>query len=226
MALLFIRTLLLYLLTLLAMKIMGKRQLGQLQPFELVIVLIVSDMATLAMQSNSVPFLHSLLPIAIICLLEFLFSLLNLKSERIRNLLCGKPVILMAEGKLIENNMRRLRINLNDIQELCRSQGYFDLSAVDTAIMETNGQLSVMPKTNQRPLQVGDILTAVPKEHPGELLVLDGKINQNCLTHLEKDEAWLRSLLQKKGAAPPESLFLAGLDETGSLYWQEKENKA
>ncbi len=225
MALILIRTIFLYLLTLCAMKSMGKRQLGQLQPFELVVVLIVSDMATIAMQSNMTPLLNSVVPIATIALLELLFSLLCLISQRIRILLCGKPVILIQQGILQENNMRKLRVNLNDLQELSRAQGYFDLSAIDTAIMETNGQLSVLPKTEQRPMELGDYCASPEKEVPGELLILDGKINRNGLKALGYDETWLKQRLAKAHAGQPKDLFLAGLDAKGKLFWQRKEQR-
>ena len=116
MAILFIRCLLLYALVLAAMKLMGKRQLGQLQPFELVAILIISEMASLSIQSNSVPLLYSVIPIVTITLLQIMVSLANLKSQRLRDLICGRPDALIAGGKLQEQTLRRLRLNLNDVE--------------------------------------------------------------------------------------------------------------
>ena len=226
MALIFIRTILLYLLLLLAMKIMGKRQIGQLQPFELVVVLIVSEMATLAMQSNTTPLLNSVLPIAVITLLQVLLSIADMKSERLRALLCGRPSVVICHGRLQQKTMARLLINITDLQELCRAQGYFDLSAIETAILETNGQLSIRPRADKRPLQTGDLLDPPPHEQAAQLLVLDGRVNRRALRELGKDEAWLQSSLQCAQAGPIDGLYLAGTDEQGRLFWQAREQRA
>ncbi len=226
MALLFIRTILLYFLTLVAMKAMGKRQLGQLQPFEVVIVLIVSDMATLAMQSNTISLLDSLIPICVITLLQILLSLLTLKSERFRALVCGRPVPLIRDGKLDEKNLARLRIHLNDLQEMCRSQGYFDISGIGNAVMETNGSFSIQPRQDKRPLQLGDMLPDAPREAQPQLLVLDGSINDGGLRNLGRDRAWLAERLQEAHIASARELFVAGCDENGAFFWQKKEGGA
>lgn len=223
MALLFIRTILLYFLTLLAMKAMGKRQLGQLQPFELVVVLIISEMASLAMQSNTTPIAYSVVPIITITLLQILLALLNLKSQKLRDLLCGKPAILVERGRFNEAEMARLRLNLNDVQELCRAQGYFDLSAVEYAIMETNGSLSVLPRTEKRLLQVDDMLTNIPREQLPHLIILDGRVNQKALTMLGKDEKWLQEQLAAKQYHSANELFLAGVDDQGAFFAQKKQ---
>ena len=173
MAILLIRAVVLYLILLLAMKVMGKRQLGQLQPFELVVILVISEMASMAMQSPTTTLFSSLVPIATVTVLQILISILNLKSEKIRALFCGRPVFLIRKGILQEKAMAKLHLNLNDIEEMSRAQGYFDLSGIENAIMETNGQLSIMPKTSKRPLQLGDIEDDPPKEQMGVLLILE-----------------------------------------------------
>ena len=223
MALIFIRTILLYFLTLLAMKAMGKRQLGQLQPFEVVIVLIVSDMATLAMQSNTVSLLNSLVPILIITLLQIFLSLLTMKSERFRVLICGRPVTLIENGKLDEKNMAKLRIHINDLQEMCRSQGYFDISGISTAVMETNGSFSVQPRQDKRPLQLGDMLPDPPPETMAQLVILDGLVSERGLKALGRDRVWLDKQLKQARINKAEDLFVAGCDESGSFFWQKKE---
>lgn len=222
MTLLFIRCIIVYLLILAAMQVMGKRQLGQLQPFELVIILILSELASFAMQSNKIPLIHSVMPILTIMLLQVLISLLNLKSENMRSLICGRPAILIEKGRFREDVMAKQRINLNDLQEMCRSQGYFDLSAIDYAIMETNGHLSLLPKTEKRPLQVSDMLAEMPQEQIGELFILDGHINQRGLKAAGLDENWLMKQLAAKHIDRPEELFLAGTDESGQFFLQKK----
>lgn len=226
MTLLFIRTFLLYFLVLLALKLMGKRQLGQLQPAELVVVLVISEMASLAMQSNTTPLAYSLIPIAVITLLQLLVSLANLKSEGLRLLICGRPTVLVARGRFCAQEMARLRLNLSDLQELCRNQGYFDLSAIDYAIMETNGRLSILPRTKKRPLQVEDMLADPPDEQLSRLLVKDGRVNRRELRDSGYDESWLSRQLQQRGIDRPALAFVAGLDERGRFFAQKKEGQA
>ena len=223
MALLCIRTMLLYFLTLIALKAMGKRQLGQLQPFELVVVLVISEMASLAMQSNTTPIAYSIVPIVTLTLLQILLALLNLKSEKLRDLICGKPAMLIERGRLRERELARLRLNLNDMQELCRAQGYFDLSAIEYAIMETNGSLSILPRTEKRPLQVSDILADAPQEQLSQLIILDGHVNQHALHALGRNQAWLNAQLKQYGCNSPAQLFLAGLDDSGNFFAQKKQ---
>ncbi|MBR3391332.1 MAG: DUF421 domain-containing protein [Firmicutes bacterium] len=224
MAILFIRCLLLYGLVLAAMKLMGKRQLGQLQPFELVAILIISEMASLSIQSNSVPLLYSVIPIVTITLLQIMVSLANLKSQRLRDLICGRPDALIAGGKLQEQTLRRLRLNLNDVEEMCRAQGYFDLTAVEWAIMETNGQLSILPRADKRPLEVGDVLEEPPRQQVARLLVMDGQINEKELLEAGRDRRWLEAQLKRCGLSAARTL-VAGVDEEGRFFAQKKEGR-
>ena len=225
MAILFIRCLVLYGLVLAAMKLMGKRQLGQLQPFELVAILIISEMASLSMQSNATPLLYSVIPIITISLLQVLVSLADLKSQRLRDFICGRPDALIANGRLQEQTLRRLRLNLNDLEEMCRAKGYFDLSAVEWAIMETNGQLSVSPRTDKRPLTVGDVMDEPPREEPARLLVLDGQVNEKELRAAGHDRSWLDERLAEKGLIAKQAL-VAGTDEEGRFFVQKKEGRS
>ncbi|MBR5430490.1 MAG: DUF421 domain-containing protein [Firmicutes bacterium] len=224
MAILFIRCLLVYGLVLAAMKIMGKRQLGQLQPFELVAILIISEMASLSMQSNSVPLLYSVVPILTVSLLQVLVSLADLKSPRLRDLICGRPDALIARGRLQEKTLARLRLNLNDLEEMCRAQGFFDLSAIEWAIMETNGQLSVLPRGDKRPLETGDLLTAPPRQELARLLILDGRIDGAELRLAGRSRRWLEQELAEQGLRV-EQVFVAGLDEEGGFFAQRKEGR-
>ena len=219
---LLLRTVILYFLTLLAMKAMGKRQLGQLQPFELVVILIISEMASLAMQSSNAALANSIIPVVALTLLQIGISIANLKSEKFRALFCGRPVMIIAKGKLQEANMIKLRMNLNDLEELARAQGYFDISGIENAVMETNGQLSIMPRSDKRPLETGDVLRHVPAEQMGMLLILDGHVNQVGLTACGRDEHWLAEQLRKNHIAGAAAVFAAGLDEQGRFFWQKK----
>lgn len=223
MMILLIRSVILYLVTLLAVKAMGKRQVAQLQPFDLVVVLIISDMASLCMQSRSNPLMYSIVPIVTISLMQVGISLINMKSRRSRDLFCGRPVMLIEKGRLCEDNLRRMRININDLQELCRAQGYFDISGIDYALMETNGSLSVLPRTEKRPLQVDDLLPEPPQEILPCLLILDGCINHSQLSRCGYDRQWLEQQLKKCRQVRIEDTFVAGLDDQGSFFAQPKQ---
>lgn len=218
-----IRTFILYIVTLLAMKAMGKRQIGQLQPFELVGIIVISEMAAIAIQSTTVPLLNSIIPIVSLAIFQISIALLNLKSERIRSLFCGTPTVVIKNGEILEEQMRNLRMNVNDLLEQMRAKGFFDLAEVEYAVMETNGQLSVMPRSDCRPLQPSDIHLAPDNEIPAITVILDGKVNQNALTELQHDEAWLKKRLAKHSIKSFQEVFYASIDGQGHLFCQLKE---
>lgn len=223
MAILFLRCIILYLLTLVAVKVMGKRQVAQLQPFDLVVILIISDMASLCMQNKTNPVLYSIVPILTLTLLQVLFSLFCLKSERFRHIVCGRPTPLIEKGEVKEGNLRWLRISINDLQELCRSAGYFDFSGIEYAVLETNGSFSILPRTEKRPLQVEDLLADdLPEESMPYFFVLDGRINPRTLQKAGFDERWLKKQLAEKGFSEAKDVFVAGIDETGVFFAQQR----
>ncbi len=225
MSLLLIRTVILYFLTLIALKAMGKRQLGQLQPFDFVVLLIISETASLAMQSNTVPLVNSVLPIAVLAVMQVLFSLINLKSEKMRDFFCGKPTALIQNGKFQEKELRRLRVDLNDILEQCRIQGYFDVKELDLVLMETNGQISILPKTGSRPLTVNDVPLPPPREIVPYAVILDGHVNRRALSRLGYDENWLHKQLSQAHIDHPRQIFIAGVDSGGQFYYQRKQKE-
>lgn len=222
MAILFIRTVILYFITLFAIKVMGKRELGQLHPFELVVLLIVSEMASLSMQNNTMPMVYSVIPILTITLLQIFLSLINLHSDKLRALLCGRPSMLIKEGRLCEKELLRQRVNINDLQEMARSQGYFDLSGIDYALLETNGSLSILPRTSRRPLETGDIMPRIPAESFPCLLILDGHIDKAALQAAGRDKMWLEQQLRINGQLRPGQIFIAGLNNQGQFFFQQK----
>lgn len=225
MALLVFRIVLIYFFTLLALKAMGKRQVGELQPIELVVILVISEMAAVAMQGNDIPLTNSLIPIAILTVLQIILSMINLKSEKLRALICGKPSVIISGGIINESEMRKLRMNINDLLEQLRSQGYFDVSSIDYALMETNGKLSVLPKMKNRKVETGDLDLALPDEVPGHILILDGRINYKTLQEINKDQVWLLDTLKKHNINNSKSIFIAGLDVNNKFFYQYKSRK-
>ncbi len=225
MNLVIIRTIILYFLTLAALKAMGKRQVGELQPSELVIVLIISEMASVAMENNSVPILNSIIPIIVLAVLQIILSLLDMKSEKLRDWINGHPSIVIKNGEVSEKELKKLRMNLNDLEEQLRSQGYFNINEIEYCLMETNGKLSVMPQTPHRPLTVSDLKLDLPNEKAPCLLILDGHVNHKAMLSVSKNDRWLEKTLREHHIDHPNQVFLAGLDSNGNFFLQRKDQQ-
>ena len=157
MAISFFRTIILYIVVVLVVRMMGKRQVGQLDPVELVVTIMISELATIPMQETGIPLLSGLVPICTIAILEIGFALISLKNKRLRRIMTGKPSILIHNGKMMVDEMRSIRFNRDDLMEALRLQGYANIGDVNYAVLETNGMLSVIPKKDSRPATVKDV---------------------------------------------------------------------
>lgn len=219
-----IRALLLYTVVVIVMRIMGKRQLAQLQPFELVVALMIADLAAIPMEDTSKPLLSGLVPIAALLLAELLLSYLTLKSERIRAFVCGSPTIVIEKGKLNYEELKKQRLNLNDLMEQLRSKDIPDLSDVEFAILETGGQLNVIPKSNKRPLTPKDMNIEPPYEDIPYTFIMDGQIHHQNLAKANRDVSWLYQQLNKRNLKTKD-IFYAGLDSSGNLEIRVYERK-
>lgn len=222
MLLLIIRTAILYTVTMISMRVMGKRQIGQLQPFELVVILIISEMATIGVQNNDQPLLNSLLPIITITALQISIALINMKSKAFRLLVCGRPSFVIRNGEILEEEMRRLRLNANDLLEQLRAKGFFDLADVEYALMETNGQLSVMPRADKRAVQPADLALNVRHEQPAITLIVDGVPEREHFAAAGIDEAWLEKKLAAYSIGGPAEVFFMSVDADGKIFCQLK----
>ncbi len=222
MLLLVIRTVILYITVVFAMRLMGRRQVGQLQAFELVVVIIISAIAAIAMEDVGVPLINSVVPILTVMLLQVILSLVNLKSERARGVVCGRPSVVIENGKLVEGELKRLRINLNDLLEQLRAKNFFNIADVEYAIFETNGHLSIIPKSQKRPVQPEDL--GIPTKYEGlpTTLIIDGVVNRDNLRKINLDENWLKTELAKFGIDDPGEVFFASIDTLGRLFFQTK----
>lgn len=226
MLLLVIRTAVLYVVTMISMRVMGKRQIGQLQPFELVVILIISEMATIGVQDNDQPLLHSLLPIVTITVLQISIALINMKSRTFRQLVCGRPTYVIKGGEILEEEMKRLRLNINDLLEQLRYKGFFDVADVEYALMETNGQLSVMPRADKRPVQPADLALSVDNESPALTLIEDGEVEPRHLRQAGLDEKWLAKKLADCNARSVAEVFFLSVDEQKRVFCQRKSGVA
>lgn len=181
MLLIAVRALVLYALLVTVMRLMGKRQIGQLQPFELVITIVIAELAVIPMSDTGIPLTNGIIGILVLLAAEIFLSLLVLHSEKAREIVCGVPTILIKNGKLIPENLQRLRLNLNDLLEQLRNKEYPNVSDIAFAILENNGTLSVIPKSDVKPPAAKDLGQLLPQPAFPITLILDGKINHKNL---------------------------------------------
>lgn len=216
------RAIILYFVVVIIMRIMGKRQIGQLQPFELVIALMISELAATPMQNINIPLLHGIIPIITLLVLQVLISTLQLKSEIARYIFCGKPSILIEKGKINVKELKSTKMNLNDLLEELRLKDYYNIEDIEFAILETGGQISIIPKSDLEPATRKDLKISVSQDTLPVTLILDGKINSKNLKLINKDESWLYNQLKKKNIKSTDEVLLALLDSKGKLYYQLK----
>ncbi|HUW63627.1 MAG TPA: DUF421 domain-containing protein [Spirochaetia bacterium] len=217
-----IRTIILFAAVVISLRIMGKRQVSQLQPYELVIVIMLSALAAIPMENTGVPLASGLFPIVTLLVLQVLLSYTAMKSERARGVICGIPSILVRNGRIEERELSRLRYNVNDLLEQLRSKNVPNIADVEFAILETNGDLSVCPKSQKRPVVPADMSLPTVYEGLPVTLVIDGLILAKNLAGLNLSVDWLRSELQKFGITDLKDVFFASLDTEGKLFYQEK----
>ncbi len=220
-----IRTLILYIAVVLALRMMGKRQVGQLQPSELVIAMMLSELASIPMESVGAPLLSGLIPIFTLIVAETSFSFLTLRSRKMRRLLSGSPTILIEKGQILQKELERLRYNIDDLLEELRSSGYANVLDVEYAIIESNGDLSVIPKSTKRPVTPEDLSITPPFEGVPHLLITDGIVNYEALQRTGHSVDWLIQRLNDYEVYDIEDVFLATLDSSGQLFIQKKIQK-
>ena len=213
----FIRSLVLVCFAVLAMRLMGKRQVGQLQPFELVIAIMIADLASTPMESLDIPLWRGIIPLAATVTLHQLFTLLSLKSQRMRAFFSGTPTVVIRRGQIDRKALERLCFNLNDLLEELRTGGILSPTEEGTAIMETSGKLSVFPPSPHRPLPPADMGLETAYEGIPLTLVMDGKIEKNNLPLCGRDEDWLRAQLKKLGYPDARQVLLCYLDTDGQM---------
>ena len=209
----FLRTVILYVALMVGLRLMGKRQIGELEPSGLVLTLIIADLAAVPMQDFGIPLINGLLPIAVMLSLSLLFSFFSLKSIRFRGLLCGRPAIIIREGKPMQRAMAKNRFTVDELFEELRTQGVTDISSVKYAILETNGELSVLPYPDPAPS---------PPTLP-MLVINDGRVIQHNLKSSGHDVSWLMKQLKKQRLSSPRQVFLMTVDEEGAILCIPKE---
>ena len=213
---LFFRAIILYILMILVMRAMGKGQLGQYQPYELVMAILLADIFSTPMESVSTPLLYGLIPAAALFTVHSILSLLCLRSDKIRAVLSGTPTVVIRSGTIDQDALRRLCISVSDLMEGLRSAGILDPSSVGTAILEANGTLTAFPDAQSRPPSTRELGISPPKEGMPLPLIVDGRLQKNNLATAGRDAAWLHSLLIPHGLTE-KSVYLALLDAQGRM---------
>ncbi|MGE5581143.1 MAG: DUF421 domain-containing protein, partial [Bacillota bacterium] len=217
-----VRAAILYLLVVLIIRIMGKHQIGQLQPYELVITILISELAAVPMQDTDIPLINGIIPILTLLLIQITLSFLSLKSETARRIICGGPSILIENGHIKQEELSKLRYNLNDLMEQLRLKNIPNIGDVEYAILETSGKLSVIPKSQKRPVNPEDLKIQTPYEGLPVTLIIDGQLKRKNLSKFNLNEEWLRRELQKFGLENWNQVLLASLDSSGKLFVQPK----
>lgn len=212
-----VRTVFLYLLLLVAVRLMGKRQLGELQPSELVVTLLLSDLAAVPMQENGLPLANGVLPILVLISLELLLSGLMVKCPRIAHLASGSPLCIIRDGKISRSAMRRLRITMDDLAEDLRQQGIFDIRQVQYAIVETGGHISTFLYPAHQPATAADVKANNRDEEMPAVVISDGQLSQWGLDLCGATEEQVDRLLQKRRITR-DKVFLMTLTPSGKHY--------
>lgn len=220
----YFRTLFLYLVLIFAVRLMGKRQIGEMEPAEFVVTMLVANLAAIPMQDGAIPLYSGLVPILTVLGMELVLSGLILRSVRLRQLLCGKPVILIDNGKILQENLKSARINLDELTGQLRAKDVLDIRTVQFAILETSGDLSVFPYPKEKPASAKDAGVQATGQHLPVTVVEDGYLSRENLERAKKDAKWLEKVLSQHNCGIQDT-FLLTVDESGQVVWLGKEIK-
>ncbi len=222
MLILFVRSILLYILVFLVIRLTGKRQLSDLQPFDLITTLLIADLASMPASDTGMPLAYGFVPILALFLVQQGVAFLSMKWEGFRYVMCGRPLLMIVKGEVQEKSLRDAKYTLNDLMEQLRAAGAFQVADVEYAILETNGDLSVLLKGPEQPVTHRALSLESPKAAPPFMIVQDGKVHKNALSQAGYDEKWLRSKLPAAGVKGTEQLLFAFISGE-TLHMQAKQ---
>ena len=218
----YVRALILYLVLILVIRLMGKRQIGQMEPAEFVVTMLVANLAAVPMQDNAIPLYSGLVPIFTVLGLELVLATLSLKSLFLRKLLCGKPVILIENGNILQKNLQKTRVTLDELTGHLREKDVLDLASVQYAILETNGNLSVFPYPKEKPASAKDAGIQARKQYLPITIISDGKLMHENLKVAQKDTRWVQQVLKDNRATLKETWLLT-VDNGDQVYFCRRE---
>lgn len=217
------RAVILYFLIVISVRFMGKRQIGELSPAELVVTLMLSDLASVPMQDINLPLLYGIIPILILVTLEIILSFISLKSRKFRKLFSGNPCVIIKNGNIDQKMMSSARITLDDLLEELRLQGFSNVNEIQYAILETSGKLSIFPKKSYAPITCRDLELKIDEESIPSVIVCDGILDEKSLRLCGKDKNWLDKQYKKYGAKSIKDVFLLTVDEENKVIFLPKE---
>ena len=218
------RTAVMYIVMLITMRVLGKRQMAQLELSELVVAVMLSELAVSPITNQNHRLLYGIIPMLVLLVGQLLIAFVCMKSVRLRAVIIGKPSIILQNGQINQREMRKNRLTLTELTEKLRAQGHTDLATLKYVVLEVGGSLSVLPYTAHTPA------TYSAQQLPGEdkglpvLVINDGRILEQNLTSLGLDRRWLEKEIQKRGAKNPEQVFLFTVDENRNIYFAAKES--
>lgn len=220
----FIRAAIIYVVIIIAVRLMGKRQVGELKPHELVITILISAIAVIPLEENSMPLANCLVPIMLFVSLEIIMSVISMKSLWFRNLLQGRPIFIIRQGKLDQKKLKQLRLTMDDVVDALRQKDIFDISQVEDAVIETNGSISVLPKAEYQPITASDISLSVKEKGMPVAIVIDGKPVNEYFNEYKLKDSEIELVLQTVNRNV-EKIMLLTIDDDGNTYLIEKEKQ-
>lgn len=225
MAVILLRTIIVFICLLLAMRLMGKRQLSELEVSELIIAVLISDIASLPLQDVGIPLINALFPILALLCCELLISGITLQSTRFREFVFGQPSILIRNGIIDQNAMRKNRFSPDELAEALRANSVTDITKVRYAILETDGDINVILAASAQAL-TPETLARPPKDGGmPHIIINNGRILENNLRLIGRDMNWLHTELNKRGAAHARDVYFLSVDDSGSIYFATKERR-
>lgn len=225
MAIILIRTVIVFLSITVAMRLMGKRQIGELELSELVVAILISDLAANPLQDIGIPLLNGLIPIVVLLCCELIISGCIMNSLRFRSLVCGRPSILVENGVICQQEMRRNRFTIDELTEELRNQGVMDISKIKYAVLETDGVLNTMLYPEEQPLTPSQMGIQVPDTGYATIIINDGTVIDENLRRVGHNRKWLDTELKKRGDVKPERVYIMTVNDAGQIYFLPMEGK-
>ena len=223
MAIIFVRTVILYFAILISMRIMGKRQLGEMEISEFIVAALIADLAATPLQDIGIPLLNGLVPIIIMFCFEIIIAGLNMRSIKLRKLTYGRPEIIIRNGRIIREAMQKNRFTLDELMQELRAQGLTDTTQVEYAVLETNGQLSIILKSGDQPATASQMGVAGDDVSYAHIIINEGRVLDNNLKLLGRDRRWLSNELKRQNFRSADEVYILTLSESGRVFCQAKE---
>lgn len=218
----FLRVIIIYIAVLIFLRLMGKRQIGEMQPYEVVITLIIADLATLPMSDTNIPLLNGILSLAELVLVHFILTLITRKSTRIRRFLSGKPIIVISPNGIVYQSLKDLNMSIDDIMEMMRQNGYYSLDQILYAIIETNGKISIIPTSDNSPVTAKDLKIENEEAKLPHILIFDGILNKDEVKKSNLTNEKLNKILNLIDVASVKDLVVLTIDDNNKIYYQIK----